>query len=139
MPFSDGSEPAIIERLRTNGQMTLALVAECDGKVVGQINFSPVTLSHRQGQWIGLGPVAVQPNLQGMGIGGQLIRAGLAQIKAKGADGCVLIGNPEIYSRFGFRNRDGLTYGSLAQEKVQYLAFKDEVPKGEIIFASAFD
>ena len=140
MPFSDGSEPHIINRLRTDGDLTLSLVAEINGEIVGQITFSPVSLDGLA-DWYGLGPVAVDTDWQrgqkGTNIGSALIHAGLSRLKALGANGCVLIGNPDYYSRFGFRS-GGLTYGEVPGEYVQWLSFGDDVPRGEIRYAQGF-
>ncbi|MBW8285268.1 MAG: GNAT family N-acetyltransferase, partial [Rhizobium sp.] len=86
-PHSDGSEPQIIERLRRLGKLTLSLVAEDDGKIVGHVAFSPVTLSGGEGGWYGLGPISVAPGRQRGGIGSTLIKTGLAKLEAQGASG----------------------------------------------------
>jgi putative acetyltransferase len=139
MPFSNGSEPDIINQLRRDKDLVLSLVAEDAGDVVGQVTFSPVRISQAEGSWIGLGPVAVTPSRQKQKIGGALINAGLSRIKALGANGCVLIGNPNYYRRFGFQSADELTYANLPTEYVQYLAFDGPTPKGEIIYSPAFE
>lgn len=51
---------------------------------------------------VGLSPIAVQPALQRLGIGRQLIQAGLATAALLGLDGVVMIGHPSYYPRFGF-------------------------------------
>ena len=99
MPYSDGTEPDVIDRLRNADALTLSLVAEIDGEVVGQVTFSPANGS---ADWYALGPVSVQPERQSEGIGRAMIRAGLEQLRTAGATGCMLVGNPAYYSRFGF-------------------------------------
>ena len=88
-----------------------------------------------------LGPVAVDPDWQrgqkGHNIGSALIHAGLSRLKALGANGCVLIGNPDYYSRFGFRS-GGITYGEVPEAYVQWLSFGDGVPTGEVRYARGF-
>ena len=91
-----------MNRLRELGQLALSLVAVDQDQMVGQVSFSPVTLSDGSGPWFGLGPVSVTPGHQTRGIGSQLIRAGLEAISARGALGCILTGNPAYYQRFGF-------------------------------------
>ena len=144
MPFSDGTEPHIINALRKDGDLTLSLVAEVDGQIIGQITFSPVTLDGLT-DWYGLGPVAVDPEWQrgqkGQNIGSALIHVGLSRLKALEANGCVLIGNPDYYSRFGFRsaeNKESLTYGEVPSEYVQWLSFGDDVPTGEVRYVRGF-
>ncbi len=102
--FGRPGEGQLVDLLRTAGAITLSLVAEKAGRVVGHILFSPARIegANRAVDVIALGPVAVLPERQGQGIGGQLIRAGLEQLKAAGHDAVILIGHPTYYPRFGF-------------------------------------
>ena len=102
MPYAGGDEQDLLNRLRDLGQLALSLVAIEGQELVGQVSFSPATLSDGSSPWFGLGPVSVLPSHQNRGIGNQLIRSGLADIAARGALGCVLTGNPAYYQRFGF-------------------------------------
>lgn len=138
LEISDGSEPAIIERLRSAGALTLSLVAEDDGRIVGHIAFSPVQLSDGSPDWFGLGPVSVLPQFSRRGIGGALITAGLDRLRSAGAAGVVLIGHPEYYPRFGFRNSDVLSFAHAPPEAFFVLPFADEVPHGVVAFHEAF-
>jgi hypothetical protein len=52
--------------------------------------------------WFGLGPISVLPELQGTGIGTLLMQDALRLLRARGAAGCVVLGDPAYYSRFGF-------------------------------------
>ena len=101
-PYAGGDEQDLVNRLRELGKLTLSLVAMDGDQLVGQVTFSPVTLSDGSEPWFGLGPVSVTPECQSQGIGSQLIRSGLDEISARGALGCVLTGNPAYYQRFGF-------------------------------------
>jgi len=139
MPFSNGSEAPIIEKLRRDGDLTLSLVAEIDNDLVGHIAFSPVTIGNMAAQWFGLGPVSAEPARQKQGIGSALINAGLAHIKEIGARGCALIGDPAYYQRFGFKSTGDVTYGDVPAPYVQWLSFSDEDPAGAIQYAPAFD
>lgn len=109
-PHSQQTEGYIIDALRAGGALTLSLVAREDGRVVGHIAFSPVSVSDGAADWYALGPVAVLPAEQGRGIGKALIEAGLAALKAQGATGCVVVGEPAYYTRFGFARMPALTY-----------------------------
>lgn len=115
-PYSDGTEHLIVDRLRDAGALSLSLVAEVEGEVVGHIAFSPVELSNGSQQWFGLGPVSVLPSFQGQGIGGALIRKGLEMLKEKASAGCVVVGNPELYRKYGFQNDAGMTYADCAPQ-----------------------
>lgn len=139
MPFSNGSEPGIINALRNAGDLTLSLVAIQNGVIVGHITFSPVSIAGNDGQWLGLGPVSVAISEQSKGIGSALILEGLEQTKALGANGCALVGNPDYYSRFGFQSDGNLTYEALPTRVVQWVSFKGSAPKGELKFSPAFN
>ncbi|MNX27666.1 hypothetical protein D3C86_577590 [compost metagenome] len=115
-PHSQQTEGYINNALREAGALTLSLVAREQGRVVGHIAFSPVTISDGAPHWYGLGPAAVLPEFQGRGIGAALIRDGLARLKALGAAGCVVLGEPDYYSRFGFAATPALIYPGVPPE-----------------------
>lgn len=103
-PHSDQTEHMIVDRLRRAGALSVSLVAVVEGEVAGHIAFSAVELSDGSKGWFGLGPVSVLPTFQGKGIGGALIRQGLDILREQGASGCVVMGDPDLYRKFGFRN-----------------------------------
>ncbi|WP_225768911.1 GNAT family N-acetyltransferase [Inquilinus sp. Marseille-Q2685] len=137
-PYADGSEPAIVEALRAAGALSVALVAEEDGEILGQVAFSPVAINGSIRDWYGLGPVAVRPDRQGQGIGQALIRAGLDRIRALGAQGCVLAGAPGYYGRFGFAADPRLQSPGIPAQYFLALPFGGEVPDGTVTFHAAF-
>ncbi|MCP5522498.1 MAG: N-acetyltransferase [Verrucomicrobiales bacterium] len=120
------------QRVRTR------LVAELEGRVIGHIAFSPVTLSDGTPDWCGLGPVSVQPEHQRQGVGSALIREGLGRLKAMDARGCCLVGHPEYYRRFGFENAPGLVLDGVPPEVSFVLSFGGPVPAGRVFFHEAF-
>lgn len=138
-PYSDGREPAILDALRAAGALTVALVAEEDGEILGQVAFSPVAIDGTAGDWYGLGPVAVRPDRQRQGIGQALIRAGLDRIRVLGAAGCVLAGAPGYYGRFGFTADPRLQSPGIPSQYFLVLPFAAEVPGGTVTFHPAFD
>src|SRR3990172_559695 len=101
-PYSHQTEHLIVEALRADDALTVSLVAEVDGTVVGQIAFSPVSIDGKDCGWLALGPVAVLPSYQRQGIGQALVNEGLKTIWSIGVQGCVLVGDPAFYRRFGF-------------------------------------
>jgi len=137
-PHADGTEHLIIDRLRAAGALTLSLVAEADGRVVGHVAFSPVTLSDGSADWYGLGPISVYPAHQGKGIGGKLIQQGLARLKALGAAGCVLLGDPAYYSRFGFVSDSALTLGGVPPGYFMHVAFSPVYGGGTVTYHPGF-
>jgi putative acetyltransferase len=102
--FGSESEVGLVRALRGRGELVpeLTLVATIDDHVVGFIAFSEVTLDGDRAGGLGLAPVAVAPDRQGLGIGGALIRAGLERAAAAGWRFVVLLGHDHYYPRFGF-------------------------------------
>lgn len=137
-PHSDGSEIAIIDCLRADGDLTLSLVAVESGKIVGHIALSPVTISDGTQGWYGLGPVSVLPQRQGGGIGGMLVRHGLAGLQGHGARGFVLLGDPGYYGRFGFAHDPRLSFPGPPPEYFQFLLVEGPMPSGTVNYCPAF-
>lgn len=137
-PYSRQTEQFIIRALRAAGALALSLVAEEEGRVVGHAAFSPVTISDGSPDWFGAGPLSVLPGLQKQGIGTSLMREGLARLKAAGAGGCVLVGDPAFYGRFGFRSEPGLVHEGVPQQYVLALSLDGSKPQGIVAFHPAF-
>lgn len=136
-PFSDGSEGRIVDALREAGDLTLSLVAEEAGVVVGHVAFSPVRIGSDHGGWFGLGPIAVRPDRQRQGIGGRLVRTGLGVLTEQRAAGVVLIGDPAYYARFGFKGDGTVSYLDLPAENVLRLVLNGPERSGTITYAPA--
>lgn len=137
-PYSNQTEQFIVNALRAADALTISLVAEVDGKVVGHLAFSPVTISDGSQGWYGLGPVSVLPECQKQGMGKALISEGLSLLKALHAKGCVLVGDPKYYERFGFRNFPDLVVDGVPQEYVLALRFTGNKAQGVIEHHPAF-
>ena len=138
LEISNHTEQFIIEALREAGALSLSLVAEKDGRVIGHIAFSPVRISDGTQNWYGLGPVSVSPEYQRQGIGKALIEEGLNRLKALGARGCCLVGHPEYYKKFGFENTKKLVCEGVPREVFFVLAFDGQIPGGTVRFHEAF-
>jgi len=138
LPISNHTEQYIINALRAAGALTISLVAEIDGQVVGHIAFSPVTISDGAKDWYGLGPISVLPELQKQGIGKRLVNEGLSLLKELGGQGCALVGDPNYYKRFGFHNIPELIYEGIPQEFFLILPFTEKVPQGTVVFHEGF-
>jgi len=79
-----------------------SLVADLDSIIVGHVLFSAVHIpSHAVHAQI-LAPLGIAPTHQRQGIGSQLVRAGLAQMRTTGCELVFVYGNPVYYRRFGF-------------------------------------
>ncbi|HJV79434.1 N-acetyltransferase [Noviherbaspirillum sp.] len=138
LEISNHTEQFIIAALRAAQALTVSLVAEVDGRVVGHIAFSPVTISDGTRNWYGLGPVSVQPAYQRQGIGKALIQEGLSRLKAMHAQGCCLVGHPDYYRKFGFRNMPELVLEGVPQDVFFALSFDGHTPHGTVTFHDGF-
>jgi putative acetyltransferase len=138
LAISNHTEQFIINALRNANALTISLVAEVDGRVVGHIAFSPVTISDGSPNWYGLGPVSVLPEYQKQGIGKTLVNEGLSLLKAMGGKGCALVGDPAYYQRFGFRNIPSLIHDDISQEVFLALPFDNKMPQGTVVFHEGF-
>ncbi len=138
LEISNHTEQFIIAALRAAKALTMSLVAEVDGRVIGHIAFSPVTISDGTRNWYGLGPVSVLPEYQRQGIGKALIQEGLLRLKEMNAQGCCLVGHPDYYRKFGFRNMSGLVLEGVPQEVFFALSFDGHIPQGAVTFHEGF-
>lgn len=137
-PIEPHTEHFIVNALRAAGALTISLVAESDGRVVGHIAFSPVTISDGSPDWYALGPVSVRPAFQRQGFGRALIENGLAQLKSLGARGCVLVGEPAFYERFEFSGAPQLTMPGIPQEYILSLPLGGPPAAGVVTHHPAF-
>jgi putative acetyltransferase len=102
--FGSRTEARLIERLRDEGHIVVSLVAVEDGKVVGNVVFSHLSIVTDSStiEAAALAPIAVSRDYQGVGIGTALILEGLRVCKAHGKDVVLVLGDPRYYVRFGF-------------------------------------
>lgn len=138
LAISNKTEQFIIEALRAAKALTVSLVAEVGGRVVGHIAFSPVTISDGSRDWYGLGPVSVLPDYQRQGVGKALISEGLSRLKTLKAQGCCLVGHPGYYERFGFKHLPGFVHKGVPPEVFLALAFAGHTPQGRVTFHEGF-
>ena len=138
LQISNHTEQFIIEALRADKALTVSLVAELDGRIIGHIAFSPVTISDGTRNWYGLGPVSVSPEYQRNGVGKALIQEGLSRLKNLNAQGCCVVGHPEYYRKFGFRNVPGLVLEGVPREVFFTLSFGGHTPEGTVTFHDGF-
>lgn len=137
-PRSDGREAEIVHRLRDDSALTVSLVAGIDNIVAGHIAFSKVGVNGQFCDWYGLAPVSVLPQYQHQGVGSALVNEGLARLKQMGAKGCVLLGEPGYYSKFGFQSDARLVLAGVPPEYFQSLSFDGDTPCGTVEYHAAF-
>ena len=102
--FGRADEARLVDALHAEGAVLLSLVADLDGQIAGHILFSRMWIDTGGGPVpaVALAPMAVSPGLQRRGIGGQLIRRGLDELRAQGERIVLVLGHPDYYPRFGF-------------------------------------
>ena len=137
-PHTGHTEQFIVKALRDSGALTISLVAEDSAQIVGHVALSPVTISDGSNGWYGLGPISVIPCEQGKGIGSKLMNAALAELKNLKANGCVLLGDPNFYHRFGFEPIGGLVLPDVPPEYFQTHLLQGTHPKGTVTYHESF-
>nr|WP_159678675.1 N-acetyltransferase [Luteimonas sp. 9C] len=138
-PHASGTEAAIAAALDTHGIASVSLLVERDGVPVGCVQTSPVSLSDGTTGWHGLGPIAVDPACQRDGIGTALMTAALERLRSLGASGCVLLGDPAYYTRFGFAADPRLVLPGVPPTYFLRLAFGDVVPSAKVRYDAVFE
>ena len=138
-PHTSHTEQHIVSGLRRAGKLAVSLVADADGIVIGHVAISPVSISDGASGWFGLGPVSVLPPHQGRGIGSQLVREALRLLHDRGASGCVVLGEPAYYGRFGFQADPNLILPGVPPEYFQAASFDSSRPRGTVTYDEAFN
>ncbi len=105
-------EAVLVDGLRADGDVLaeLTFVAELDGGVAGVVVCSRATMG--EGPSVGLGPLAVRPDLQGQGIGSALVAAVVVTADQRREPSLVLLGDPDYYAIFGFETAAGRGVGT---------------------------
>ena len=137
-PHGSGREAELIDALRQAGALTLSLVAKRGEELLGHIAFTRVEIDGQDLRWFGLGPLAVRPARQRRGIGHALVEAGLARLRESRAQGCVVVGEPGFYGRFGFENVAGLRLDGLPPEFFLARCFEGTMPMGLVSYHRLF-
>lgn len=136
---ASGAEAGIVDKLRNAGQLSLSFVAETADGIVGHIAFSPVCIGGAACGWFGLAPLSVLPAAHGQGIGRALVEAGLGALRGMGAAGCVVLGEPAYYRRFGFAVVPTIHYDGVPSEYFMALPFGKRNAAGAVRYHTAFD
>lgn len=137
-PHSAHTEQFIVRALRESGQLMVSLVAVAEENVIGHVAASPVSISEGTPGWCGIGPISVLPPYQGRGVGARLMLEALRILREKGAAGCVVLGEPAYYGRFGFQADPALVFPGAPPEYFQALSFGSSTPRGAVSYHAAF-
>lgn len=119
-----------MDSLRQGGDLALSLVAEDAERIVGHIACARIVISDGTRNWYALGPVSVRPDMQRQGIGFRLVQRGIADMRAGGARGLVVLGDPAFYGRFGFETDAGLAFPTAPTDHILRLVFDGPSPAG---------
>ena len=133
------SEQYIVNALRRAGKLAVSLVAEMDGTLIGHVAISPVAISDGTSDWFGLGPISVLPQHQRRGVGSLLVHEALRILRERGACGCVVLGEPEHYGKFGFQADPHLVLPGVPPEYFQAISFYSSKPRGTVTYHEAFN
>ena len=133
------TEQFIVGALRHSGQLAVSLVAEKNGSIIGHVAVSPVVLSDDTPGWFGLGPISVSPEHQGQGTGSLLMEHALAELRVSGAAGCVVLGDPAYYARFGFNAEATLVLPGVPAEYFLAMSFSGYLPSGKVTYHESFE
>ena len=101
--FGDARFEKTCERLR-EGRLpaeNLSLVINADGAIAGTVRLWHVTAGPDRPALL-LGPIAIDPSLQGLGLGAKLMRVALNRAAMLGHRAVLLVGDAPYYARFGF-------------------------------------
>jgi putative acetyltransferase len=148
--FDADFEADLVERIRASGGYVpdLSVVAVVDGAVVGHAMISRVGLVDGTERRVvhSLAPVAVAPEHQGRGIGGELVRALVRLADERGLPLVTVEGSPAYYGRFGFEpaERHGIhmdlpEWAPPEAAQVIRLSRYDPALTGRIEYPPAFD
>jgi predicted N-acetyltransferase YhbS len=137
-PHTSHTEHFIIEALRKAGKLTVSRVATHNEEVVGHVAASPIEIDGTDEGWYGLGPVSVLAGYRHRGIGSALVMDALLVLSSAGAAGCVVLGDPGFYERFGFKASGSLRLAGVPAEYFMAVAFDASMPSGDVSYHEAF-
>ena len=135
---TDHTEQFMVGALRNSGQLSVSLVADDSGTIIGHVALSPVAVSDGAARWYGLGPLSVAPEHQGRGVGAKLMERALAELRKLDACGCVVLGDPSYYARFGFKVERSLILPGVPPEYFQAISLGGPFPSGIVSYHESF-
>nr|WP_321456835.1 N-acetyltransferase [uncultured Cohaesibacter sp.] len=127
-----------LNALRRSGSITLSLVAEIDGTVVGHVAFCPVHVSGGEKGWYALGPISVLPECISQGIRKALIAEGIEILRSMHGKGVAIVGDRDYFMPLGFM--DAPVTASRQQHITDFMVmpFEDRMPYGRFEFPEGF-
>lgn len=123
--FGGEDEARLLRRLREDGDLSVSLVADAGGTLLGHVALSPLDAEAPAHL---LAPLAVAPKAQRLGIGAALVREAVAWADTATV---VVLGQPSYYGPLGFRHADLVSpYAGLSLQMI------GDLPKGSVIRAA---
>lgn len=138
-PHSRQTEARVVDRLRAEQALSLSLVALRPEGVVGYVACAGIGITGGACGWHCIGPVAVRPDQQGGGVGTALVWHALRTLRAQQAAGCVALGEPAYFGRFGFRSTPALRMERAPYGCFLVRPFERVIPMGTVQYHEAFD
>jgi putative acetyltransferase len=138
MPFGDDNDQHLTNKFRAAGELSLSLVAEKDGVIVGHVALTPAVHESGAAGWFALGPLAVEPDLQRKGIGTALIAEAKVWLAGRGAAGCIVMGDTNYYPRHGFMPTPESAPPNEPAAYFMVLAMQRQIPPGRFAFHPLF-
>lgn len=139
----DHKEGLIIRQLRSTSELRLSLVATIGDEVIGHVAASGVVIQgtdqRRTLGWLGLGPLSVRPDYQRKGIGTKLVQAALDRMKQSRVPGCVVLGRPGFYGRFGFESVHNMRFANAPARFLMRILLTGDDAEGVLEYHEAFD
>lgn len=151
--FESEAEALLVDRIRASGDYVpeMALVAEADREIVGQVMISHAVIRSAQGdrRIVMLAPLAVVPEHHRRGIGSALVRSAVRVADERHEPLVVLEGSPMYYGRLGFEHSlaSGIEIDlpgwapPEAAQVIRLAAFDPDDPalRGKVVYPPAFD
>lgn len=140
--FGRADEACLVDDLRSEGDLSVSLVAEIDGSIAGHVALSRLRSPARA---VALAPLSVRPDVQRCGIGGALVKAALAEASITDVRTVFVLGDPDYYGRFGFKSSAAAGYAStfagphFMALKLGLAADPAAEERGQVVYAPAFD
>jgi putative acetyltransferase len=141
--FLTHAEADLVQRLQADGDMVIEFVAAEDGRIVGYVGLSRMNVVADGERVVALAvaPVAVLPSHQNRGVARRLMECGLAAANGRGVPLVFVLGDPEVYGRFGFRAETAAPFASPyagPHFMAQWLSSARRPTEGRADYARAF-
>jgi putative acetyltransferase len=142
--FETSAEADLVEQLRHDGDLVLAMVAtDATNEIFGFVAFPRLCVEHAGQEFpaIGLAPLVVAKPYRRQGIGTDLVSGGLSNLAVRRESLVFVLGDPAYYCRFGFALETARPF-TCAYSGSHFMALRqaDAAPRtGALRYPPAFD